>query len=369
MKTRYLRGATLVITLNFLSGAVNAAYIRLPAVCSPAPKILFDEALEHFRNRHVTAALMALDAAEAMGHDADECAAYRWTCHMLLGDFPAAWRQSDQIRARGADGPLALWDGRDFDGKRVVIRCLHGYGDAIQFLRYAPLVARTAASVTVETHPEMVSLVSLMPGIDRVITWNDATGHDEWDQQIEVTELPWVFRTDLADIPNAIPYVSVCPRACERSLGAPGKPRIGVLWASSTWNPERSIPLIELEPVLSDDRFSFYSFQRGPERDQLEEIGRRYRIHDTSVHSPAISDTAADLRNMDLLITVDTMAAHLAGALGKPVWLMLPFEADWRWMLDRDDSPWYPAMRLFRQERQGDWRPVIERIVQELALF
>jgi len=293
---------------------------------------------------------------------------------MLLGDFAAAWRESDKIAARGAAGPLALWDGRTFSGKRVVIRCLHGYGDAIQFLRYAPAIARTAASVTVETHPEMVSLVSLIKGIDRVITWGgqDRLRREDWDQQIEVTELPWAFRTGLSDVPVSIPYIHVDPRACEQSrqcLGSPDQPRAGLMWASSSWNPQRSVPLMELTPVLAQNRFAFYSFQRGPERDQLQQIGSGYSIHDTSAHSPSIRDTAADLQNMDLLITVDTMAAHLAGALGKPVWMMLPFEADWRWMLDREDSPWYPTMRLFRQERPGDWGAVIERIVRELAHF
>src|SRR5205085_9050959 len=117
---------------------------------------------------------------------------------------------------------------------------------------------------------------------------------------------------------------------------------------------------------LEIPQLSFCSFQRGAPDEELAGLQSRYRIHDTSMHSPEIADTAADLMNVDLLITVDTMAAHLAGALARPVWVLLPYEADWRWMLHRDDSLWYPTMRLFRQPAPGAWRPVVQRIVEEL---
>ena len=129
----------------------------------------------------------------------------------------------------------------------------------------------------------------------------------------------------------------------------------------------RSIPLAEMAPLVGLRNFSFYSFQRGPQRSELTQFGYGGRIDDTAIHSPEILDTAADLLEVDLLITVDTMVAHLAGALGRPVWVLLPFESDWRWMLDREDSPWYPTMRLFRQPtRAGGWAPVVDRVRQEL---
>jgi hypothetical protein len=326
------------------------------------------------KQRRVVECLACLNAAERLGYNVNECSAQRWTCHMLLGDFAAAWRECDAIFERRAGGPLALWDRKPFMGQRVLIRCLHGYGDAIQNLRYARLIAGTAAEVIVETHPEMVSLVSLIDGINRVTTWTDGHGlhRDEWDLQIEVTELPWAFRSTLETLPSNVPYIRVPSADRERSrlnLQLSGKPRVGILWASSTWNPERSIRLAELAPILSDERFEFFAFQRDPERAQLKHLGSRYNLHDTALHSPAIADTAADLTNMDLLITVDTMAAHLAGALAVPVWVMLPFEADWRWMLDRGDSPWYPTMRLFRQSQPRDWSAVVNPIAREIGQF
>jgi ADP-heptose:LPS heptosyltransferase len=125
--------------------------------------------------------------------------------------------------------------------------------------------------------------------------------------------------------------------------------------------------LIDLLPVLELSGIDLYSFQRGEERAELLQLANARRIHDTALHSPCIVDTAADLLNMDLLITVDTMAAHLAGALGRPVWTLLPLEADWRWMIEREDSPWYPTMRLFRQKTSGDWNSVVAEVVRCLT--
>jgi len=221
----------------------------------------------------------------------------------------------------------------------------------------------------------MVSLLARLPSVDEVTTWagRRAPQREDWDQQIEVTELPRAFRTALATIPADVPYLGVSSCARRRSArnlgGCRRTKRIGLVWASSTWNPARSIPLASLLPVLKSSGCSFYSFQRGPRREELDSLPSLYQIHDTSRHSPEIVDTAADLLNMDLLITVDTMAAHLAGALGRRVWTLLPWEADWRWMLNRCDSPWYPTMRLFRQPSPGNWEPVVNRVARELAGF
>jgi hypothetical protein len=330
----------------------------------------FQRGVLEFANRNLIVAIGAFNGAESLGYNRNECAAYRWQCWMLLVRFEDAWRESDLISARSDPDPHALWDGRPFEDERVIVRCLHGYGDAIQFIRYAETVRRSAARVIVETHPEMVTLLARVPFVDDVIAWATATSlpRDTWDRQIEVTELPRAFRTTVATIPGVIPYIHVTQEAQARSRRLLGEPRgfkVGLVWASSMWNPARCIRLAELEPVLQCEGCAFYSFQRGLEREQMS----NYALHDTSLHSPEIVDTAADLLNMELLITVDTMAAHLAGALGKPVWTLLPYEADWRWMLDREDTPWYPTMRLFRQEIQGEWGPVVSRLARELLAF
>jgi hypothetical protein len=290
---------------------------------------------------------------------------------MLAGRFEEAWRESDRIAARGRPDANRLWDGQPFAGKRVIIRCLHGYGDAIQFIRYVRLVRREASRVIVQTHPELVSLMRGMDGADEVITWRDERrdGAHQWDQQIELMELPRAFRTTLDTVPGGIPYLPA-PAVRSRIRSSPGnRSRIGLQWGSSRWDAARSIPLAELRAILDFPEFDFYSFQRGAEREELAAVPSCRPILDVSGDSPDIAEAAADLLHIDLLITVDTMLAHLAGALGRPVWVLLPFAADWRWMLDRPDSPWYPTMRLFRQPSPGYWRPAIQQIAESLPKF
>jgi hypothetical protein len=333
---------------------------------------IFADGARLFRARNITGAIDRFDEAESVGYEWKECAAYRWECWMLLGEFERAWQESDRISRRGARGPDELWNERPFDNNRVIVRCLHGYGDAIQFLRYAPLIRSKASRLIVQTHPEMVSLVRCMRGVDQVVTWHDAPPRQEWDQQIEVTELPRAFRTTLATIPVDVPYISLNPEAIAQSrnnLRGTGRPRVGLLWASSGWNLARHLKLSELRPLLNLPGLDFYSFQRGEARVEIAQVAEAVSIHDTSGHSPEIVHTAADLVNMDLLITADTMAAHLAGALGRPVWVLLPFEADWRWMLERSDSPWYPTMRLFRQTKPGDWSAPVAEMTEALSNY
>jgi hypothetical protein len=293
---------------------------------------------------------------------------------MLLGRFEEAWRESERIAQRGGPDPHRLWDGHPFTGKRVIIRCLHGFGDAIQFVRYARLVRREATRVIVQTHPQLVSLFRGIPFVDEVITWDAGPGvrSVDWDQQIEVMELPRAFGTTLATIPAEIPYIKVAERYRERTrraLGPKRRPRIGLLWESGEWNEARNVPFEELRPILEGTPADFYSFQRGSGRNVLAASEFAGRVHDLSGDSPDVAHFAADLLYMDLLITVDTMAAHLAGALGRPVWVLLPFEADWRWMLDRRDTPWYPTMRLFRQRVRENWRWPVRQVLRELEEF
>jgi hypothetical protein len=332
----------------------------------------FSRAQGAFSERQLPECLQYLHRAEMSGYDPDECAALRWQSYMLLGRFEEAWRESDSILARGSADPHRLWDNLPFAGNRVMIRCLHGYGDTIQFLRYVRLVRREAESVIVQTHPQLVELLRETPFVDQVTTWGTGPGRRsrDWDQQIEVMELPRAFRTTLATIPRQIPYLRVAPRHEERSrqlLGEKRNPRIGFLWEGGDWNPARNVPLSELRPLFNIKGADFFSFQRGPARHALAALGMP--IADLSGDSPNIVHFAADLMNMDLLVTVDTMAAHLAGALGKPVFVLLPFEADWRWMLVPRETPWYPSMRLFRQQARGDWGHPIRQLLAALEVF
>jgi hypothetical protein len=281
---------------------------------------------------------------------------------MFRGQFAEAWKESDRISRKGGDRSR-LWNGKSLKGKRVIIRCLHGYGDVIQFIRYARLVGATASTVIVQTQPELVRLLRGVPFVDKVISW-DGEDRNQWDQQVEAMELPHLFRTTLDTIPNEVPYIHV-PLVDRQNARIPasrdsGRPRIGLQWRSGLWDQSRSMELRDLEPVLAHRQCDWYSFQRGCV-DVLPA-----HLQDVSGESPHIVEVAADLLHIDLLITVDTMLAHLAGALSRPVWVFLPYAADWRWMLARRDSPWYPTMRLYRQPRPGDWTAAVHELREDL---
>ncbi|MFN7997257.1 MAG: hypothetical protein U0Q18_26815 [Bryobacteraceae bacterium] len=329
----------------------------------------FRSGLTAFSERRIPAALDSLDRAQRAGYDADQCSAQRWYCYMLMGRFEEAWQESDRIAARGNPDPYCLWNGTPFSGKRVIIRCLHGLGDAIQFVRYARLVRREASRVIVETHAELLPLFGGIPFIDDVITWAGTPQSLTWDVQVEVMELPKIYRSTLSTLPCDTPYIfpdSKRVAAVEAALGARKKPRIGLVWAASDWNPFRNVPLAALLPILRLPGFDFYSFQYGPHREELSQLTPRIEVHDVIKWSEEIADTAAALMSMDLLISADTMAAHLGGALGRTVWTLLYTASDWRWMLYRPDSPWYPAMRLFRQETPGDWEAPVQQMLRRL---
>jgi hypothetical protein len=323
----------------------------------------FDTAGEELAHRRVRKALELYRLAERAGHNADECAAGRWDCHMLAGDFELAWRESDAIAQRGNPDPHRFWDGRPFTGRRVILRCLHGLGDTLQFVRYAPLIRRQAKSLILEAQPKLEDLLREAQLADRVITWG-AT-ETAWDQQVEVTELPRIFRTTIHSIPNRVPYIDVPFHSRAREFDPRGLLRVGVVWASSAYNPARSIPIRQMAGLFATPGVSFVSLQAGVEAAEVEPWAGQVTILPEAF--TGIFATAQTIKNLDLVITVDTMTAHLAGAMGRPVWTLLPFECDWRWMLARADSPWYPTMRLFRQQRTGDWKPAMDAVQRELT--
>ena len=331
------------------------------------------EACAKLAGRDVSPALRLFGRAESLGWSADECAAGRWDCFMLLGDFECAWRESDSIASRGAPDPHRLWDGLTFTGRHVMLRCLHGLGDTIQFIRYSPLIRAEARRLVVEVPARMMSLVARVDGVDEVISWEVPRSHEpHWDQHIEIMEVPRAFRTTCDSIPNRRPYLDVSRTTSDSARNRwkiQGGSKVGLVWASSAWDHSRSLPMEKLVPVLRKPGFSFFSLQAGPEQSQLVHLPPGCNCRDLVDDSITPLETAAQISNLDLVITVDTMVAHLAGALGKPVWLMLNFASDWRWMLHRADSAWYPSMTIFRQPRQGDWDSVMRQIDAALDEF
>ena len=297
---------------------------------------------------------------------------------MLRGDFEAAWRETDRTEAarhRVGQPQAALpphlrrvWNGCSIDDKRVLVRCYHGLGDTIHFIRYIPLLKQRARDIYLDCQPPLVPLMQSVPGISGTVFLDEESAPPEYNVEVELMELPYTLRSTLSAIPRAVPYLSVLPEvyeAARKRCSSTGF-RIGLAWSSGDWNPERNIDLDQLCPFARIPGLTLFSLQRGK---AAREIVRCPGMHiidsERDIRSPV--ETAATILHMDLVVSVDTMVAHLAGALGVPVWVLLPHCADWRWMIDRHDSPWYPAMRLFRQNGPGEWEPVIQGVIHALS--
>ncbi len=320
-------------------------------------------------------ALTEFDRAELAGAGEDRCAAGRWMCQMLLGTYEQAWHESDAIRERGAPDSYRFWHGEPIDGKRVMLRCLHGYGDTVMYLRWLPSLRARASEVIVQAAPEMLPLLRCMPDAGRIVTWNreSASDADLWDVQIECAELPYLFRVTPATLPSPtrFEFSEAKQHRLRGLLGSRTRPRVGLVWTGSGYDPARSIPFDQLGSLLANHGVDFWSLQARENNAEWDcytlERGWSARTfyHADGTHA-GIADLAALAAELDLIITIDTLAAHLAGSLGLPTWLLLKREADWRWMLDSDDSPWYPTMRIFRQSESGDWEAVITQLCERL---
>jgi hypothetical protein len=303
-----------------------------------------------------------------------------WMSAMRRGDFAEAWRQTDRIeserRALEAAGTLRerepwhlTWNGAPFNGKHVLVRCTHGLGDTLQFARFIPTLHRIAKRLTFCVQPQLQSIFAGAPEFGDV---RDAGSHEALpphDVEIEIMELAYAFRSTAETLPHQVPYLPLpAIEACASRLPALGGTHalaVGLLWAVSDWDTTRSIPLDALEPLGRAADVRFHSLQQG--RDAHAWQSAPFRMEPLSRHTQEIPAAAAAMRELDLVITADGMAAHLAGALGRPVWVLLQREADWRWIEGRTSSPWYPSLRLYRQTQAGDWRAPIERVAADLA--
>lgn len=340
-------------------GTVN---MRADALMNAAEKLL--------QLRQLDGVLDLLSRAERNGADPDRCAAARWTAAMLQGEVELAWRESDAIRGRGAPDEHRMWQGEDITGRRVIVRCLHGFGDTVQFLRYALLLNRRAAKVIWEMSPAMIDIACCFHGVEHVLPWGaECVAGRDWDVQIEVMELPYVFRTTVADLPIASRYLRLPDAIVGRlakEMGAGQCPRLGVVWGAGRWNESRSIPFHLLRPLLEMGECEFWNLQGGPRRAEAENTTP---LRDTVACDDGILCLAGVISQLDLVLTVDTLAAHLAGALGVPTWLMLQHAADWRWMASRTESPWYPSLRVLSQPSPGAWDHVVRAVVKKLHMW
>ncbi len=309
---------------------------------------------------------------------------YRCLIRLLHGNYASAWPDFEQRWTLSGMVPRSFsqprWDGSPLEGKTVLVYYVfgeQGLGDTIQFLRYLPMVQCRGGSVLFECQESLVDLVQGAAGVDRLIPLGAPM--PSFDVHIPLMSLPALFETTLATIPSSVPYLAADLKLVEfwreqitKAVPTGSGLKIGVVWQG---NPNhgrdrtRSVPLEHFGALARVPKTTLISLQVGPASAQVEEVPFPILDLGNRFEKNSLSDLAAALMNLDLVVTVDTAVAHLAGALGVPVWVALPFVPDWRWLLERDDSPWYPTMRLFRQPQRNVWGDVFDRMATALASF
>jgi tetratricopeptide (TPR) repeat protein len=289
---------------------------------------------------------------------------------LLLGDYANGWRNYEVrwkvYSPRAFNEPL--WLGAPLNGAGIVLYAEQGLGDSLQFLRYAPMVAEAGGRVILDLPANLRRLAAQTPGISALV----ATGEPlpPFVCRTPLMSLPLAFGTTLETIPARVPYL-FAPKDALQAAAALNWPtkglRVGVAWTGNPSHPKnraRSVPLDLLTTLFDLEGVHFFSLQIGAPEAELK--ARKTRAIDLEPFTKDMADTAAQMMQMDLILSIDTSMAHLAGALGRPLWVMLNKAPDWRWLLEREDCPWYPTARLIRQPRQGDWPAVIERVRAEL---
>jgi tetratricopeptide (TPR) repeat protein len=305
-----------------------------------------------------------------------------WNYSLALlsdGRFAEGWEEY-QWRRKAKLGAIldsqrerpGSWDGSPFSGKRLLIRYEQGMGDCLQFVRYAPMVKALGGTVIFETLEPLLGLLEGFEGIDELAEASpDGQPAVEFDLDVFMLDLPRVLGTTAETIPADIPYLYTDPAKADvwsQKLAGDGF-KVGIVWAGSPLHSDdanRSCTLEHFEPLGQIDGVQLFGLQKGAAAAQTERLRGGMPFENLGDELKNFADTAAVISNLDLVVSVDTAVLHLAGAVGKEVWALLPFEADWRWLRQRDDSPWYPTMKLFRQSRPGDWDGVFDCVAAEL---
>ena len=318
-------------------------------------------------------ALACYDGAVGVRPDCADAHFNAALCRMLIGDLKSGWEENEwrweteQATNEKRSFVQPLWRGSNkLTNKTILLHAEQGFGDTIQFCRYVPRVAERAARVILEVQRPLHGLMSTLPGVAQVILRGEAL--PDFDTHCPLLSLPLAFGTRLETIPAEIPYLRASPLAAmhwDARLGPRRNPRIGIAWSGRTTHKDdhnRSIGLSSFLSLLAGFDATFVSLQPDVRAGDAIVLQDRSELVHFGDELKDFSDTAALVSILDLIVTVDTSVAHLAGALGKPVWILLPFIPDWRWLLDREDSPWYPTARLFRQSDTREWDAVISRV-------
>jgi tetratricopeptide (TPR) repeat protein len=356
-----------------------ANYDRALAVRPDYAEALYNRGIALDELKRFDEALASYDRAIHARPDYVEAHWNEALLRLLTGDFSRGWakyewRWKNESPAKSKRNfAQPLWLGEDaIDGKTVLLYSEQGFGDTIQFCRYVPLLAARGARVMVEVPGPLQELISNLAGATQVISKGNAL--PDFDYQCPLLSLPLAFGTRLETIPSSTPYLQApaqASKAWQARLGPKSRPRIGLVWSGNATHKDdhnRSIGLQFLSPLL-DIGATFVSLQKDVRDADTAVLREREDIVHFGDAFKDFSDTAALISNLDLVISVDTSVAHLAGALGKPVWVLLTYLPDWRWLLDRDDSPWYPTARLFRQNDARTWDDVIARVCEALLEF
>lgn len=334
-------------------------------------------AIAHLQCGDSLRALYFYNKAIRLKPDYAEARMNRALAWLGLGEFEKGWTEYEwrwnlkHLAKRRLPG--RRWDGSPLQGKRLLIRYEQGLGDTFQFIRYAPWLKQRGAFVIFEGQPSAREILSRTPGIDQFVTRGDkVSGIDFFTTLLS---LPGLFQTRLETIPAPIPYIHPDPamaQAWKARLESLHGFKVGIAWQGNPQHRgdrQRSVPLEQFKILSQIEGVKLVSLQRGAGCEQIEKLKNEIDLETfqgVEEEADGLLRTAAIIKNLDLLITIDTAVAHLAGAMGVPVWVALPLAADWRWLRDREDSPWYPHMRLFRQHRRNDWTSVFEAIALEL---
>jgi Tfp pilus assembly protein PilF len=295
--------------------------------------------------------------------------------YLLKGNFKEGWREYEwrrktdwHISAYPHKHEKPRWNGKSFAGKRLLVHCEQGLGDSIQFVRYLPLVKARGGTVLLEAWKSLHGLFAAFDGIDELLelSFNSKT-QAQFDAHVSVMDLPGLLETTEQTIPDSVPYIHACPiKSAQWSRELAGRDlKVGIVWAGSARHGNdrnRSCGLEYFLPLSQIDGVRLYGLQKGEAARQAAETP----LTNLGEQFDDFTDAAAAIDNLDLVISVDTAVLHLAGAMGKPVWALLAFAPDWRWMLEREDSPWYPTMWLFRQQKWGDWACLLQVVAREL---
>ncbi len=324
--------------------------------------------------------LASYEASLALSPELAQARKNRGMAWLRMGDWSRGWGEyewrwrCDDCPPHGFKKPL--WDGSPLEGRTILLHTEQGLGDAIQFVRYAPLVKGRGGRVILQCQPALMRLFAHVAGVDQLVPRGERL--PEYDVYAPLLSLPHLLGAHDPSQAASVPYLSADPQLREywqRELAAFEGRKIGINWQGNPGHPkdvQRSLPLVHFLRLAQAPGVRLLSLQKNVGVEQLRQLKDPDSVVDLGSRLDedhgAFMDTAAVLESLDLLITSDTAVAHLAGALGVKVWVVLPFSPDWRWMLNREDSPWYPSMRLFRQRRPGDWPEVFERIAHELSL-